>query len=173
LFARRPGGAAALNLARRPVAGKPLHRAARRARRTRGSGWQSRSRVGALVAHRPQRPAHWSARNGVSGHVRASARRAPCACRARALTSAAREFTNHHLAERGDGMTTAIRTLGRAMLLPAACAGALACAAAPQPDLAPAFGDVQGTFVLLDLQTGERVVHNAERARTGFIPAST
>lgn len=70
-------------------------------------------------------------------------------------------------------MTTAIHALAKATLLPAACAGVLACSAAPPPDLAPLFGDVQGTFVLLDLQTGERVVHDAERARTGFIPAST
>src|SRR5690606_907372 len=68
---------------------------------------------------------------------------------------------------------TAIRTLGKATLLPAACAGLLACTAAPPPDLAPLFGDVQGTFVLLDLRTGERVVHDAERARTRYVPAST
>src|SRR5690606_19074699 len=79
----------------------------------------------------------------------------------------------HHLAEGLYGMTTAIHALAKATLLPAACAGVLACSAAPPPDLAPLFGDVQGTFVLLDLQTGERVVHDAERARTGFIPAST
>jgi len=71
-------------------------------------------------------------------------------------------------------MTTSIQALGKASLLAVACGGVLACSAAPpQPDLAPLFGDVRGTFVLLNLRTGERVVHDAERARTGFIPAST
>lgn len=32
---------------------------------------------------------------------------------------------------------------------------------------------VEGTFVLLDAQTGHTVVHNPERARTRFLPAST
>jgi beta-lactamase class D len=70
-------------------------------------------------------------------------------------------------------MKTSIHTLGKAALLVMACAGVLACSAAPQPDLAPLFGDVCGTFVLLDLRTGERVVHDEERARTRFLPAST
>jgi len=70
-------------------------------------------------------------------------------------------------------MTRSIHALGKATLLAAACAGVPACSAAPQPDLAPLFGDVRGTFVLLDLRTGERVVHDAELARTRFLPAST
>lgn len=42
-----------------------------------------------------------------------------------------------------------------------------------QPQLAKAFGAIDGTFVLLDPQTGRMVCHNAERARTRFLPAST
>lgn len=40
-------------------------------------------------------------------------------------------------------------------------------------DLSRFFGDLDGTFVLLDAQTGDMVVYNADRARTRFLPAST
>lgn len=46
-------------------------------------------------------------------------------------------------------------------------------ASAETQDLARFFGWVEGAFVLLDAQTGETVCHNAERARTRFLPAST
>jgi beta-lactamase class D len=42
-----------------------------------------------------------------------------------------------------------------------------------QIDLARLFGDVEGTFVLLDPQARRAVRHNPERARTRFPPAST
>lgn len=45
--------------------------------------------------------------------------------------------------------------------------------AAADPDLARFFGDIKGTFVLLDAQTGRVVRHNPERAGTRFLPAST
>jgi beta-lactamase class D len=44
---------------------------------------------------------------------------------------------------------------------------------AEQPDLGRFFEGVEGTFVLLDGQTGRTVRHNPERARTRFLPAST
>lgn len=40
-------------------------------------------------------------------------------------------------------------------------------------DLAHFFGDIPGTFVLLDDQTGEILVTDPARAETGFLPAST
>lgn len=40
-------------------------------------------------------------------------------------------------------------------------------------DLAPYFAGREGTFVLLDARSGETIRHNPERARTGFLPAST
>jgi beta-lactamase class D len=42
-----------------------------------------------------------------------------------------------------------------------------------RPDLGRHFGDIEGTFVLLDAQIGRLIVHNPERARTPFLPAST
>jgi beta-lactamase class D len=45
--------------------------------------------------------------------------------------------------------------------------------AAADPDLARFFGNIKGTFVLLDAQTGRVVRHNPERAGTRFLPAST
>lgn len=44
---------------------------------------------------------------------------------------------------------------------------------AEQPDLGRFFGESEGTFVLLDAQTGRVLRHNPERARTRFLPAST
>lgn len=43
------------------------------------------------------------------------------------------------------------------------------------PDISPIFkkANVQGTFVLLDAQTGQTLRYNPERARTRFLPAST
>jgi beta-lactamase class D len=43
------------------------------------------------------------------------------------------------------------------------------------PDFSAIFkkANVQGTFVLLDAQTGQTLRHNPERARTRFLPAST
>jgi beta-lactamase class D len=48
-------------------------------------------------------------------------------------------------------------------------------ASAHLPDMEQLFkkADVQGTFVILDAQTGRTLRHNPERARTRFIPAST
>lgn len=40
-------------------------------------------------------------------------------------------------------------------------------------DLSAAFGGIPGTFVMLDPRSRRLVVHNAERARTRFLPAST
>lgn len=40
-------------------------------------------------------------------------------------------------------------------------------------DLSRFFGGIQGTFVMLDPGAGRMVMHNAERARTRFLPAST
>lgn len=40
-------------------------------------------------------------------------------------------------------------------------------------DLGAAFGDIAGTFVLLDPKAGRLRVHNPGRARTRFLPAST
>src|SRR5690606_1029147 len=45
--------------------------------------------------------------------------------------------------------------------------------AVEEPDLGRFFGEVTGAFVLLDAQTGRVVRHDAERARTRFLPAST
>lgn len=42
-----------------------------------------------------------------------------------------------------------------------------------EPDLDRFFGDITGTFVLLDGQTGRTIYHNPERAGTRFLPAST
>lgn len=42
-----------------------------------------------------------------------------------------------------------------------------------RPDLGRHFGELEGTFVLLDGQTGERLRYNPERAATRFLPAST
>jgi beta-lactamase class D len=41
------------------------------------------------------------------------------------------------------------------------------------PALAAAFGEIDGTFVLLDAHSGRLTCHNAERAATRFLPAST
>jgi beta-lactamase class D len=48
-------------------------------------------------------------------------------------------------------------------------------APAEQPDIAAIFrkADVQGTFVLLDAQTGHALRYSPERASTRFLPAST
>lgn len=43
----------------------------------------------------------------------------------------------------------------------------------PSPDLASFFGEIDGTFVLLDGRTGRAVRHDPARARTGYLPAST
>lgn len=53
--------------------------------------------------------------------------------------------------------------------------GAARAASAPaeQPDLARHFGDLNGTFVFFDPQTNRTIRHNAERARTRYLPAST
>ena len=40
-------------------------------------------------------------------------------------------------------------------------------------DLGRFFGEIEGTFVLLDGQTGRRIRYNPERAATRFLPAST
>lgn len=40
-------------------------------------------------------------------------------------------------------------------------------------DIAQYFKDIEGTFVLLDAQSGQTLCHNPERARTAFLPAST
>ncbi len=45
--------------------------------------------------------------------------------------------------------------------------------AAGQPDFAPFFKEKEGTFVLLDQQTGRFLYHNQPRARERFLPAST
>jgi beta-lactamase class D len=42
-----------------------------------------------------------------------------------------------------------------------------------RPDLGRHFGDIEGSFVLLDAGRGRMIVHNPERARTRFLPAST
>jgi len=60
-FARRRGGAAALNLACRPAVGKPMRRRASRDTRVRGR--QSRSRASAWAGHAPLRPLWWPAQN--------------------------------------------------------------------------------------------------------------
>lgn len=79
------------------------------------------------------------------------------------------------------------RSLSRlaALVLLAACAEAPSpdappsvpppdeAAAVERPDLGRFFGDVEGTFVLLDGRTGRTVRTDAERARTRFLPAST
>jgi beta-lactamase class D len=46
-------------------------------------------------------------------------------------------------------------------------------ASANQPDLAPFFKGVKGTFVLLDPHAGRALRHDPERARRRFLPAST
>lgn len=67
-------------------------------------------------------------------------------------------------------------------LLIACIAGAAGGEAAPgeavqavveRPDLERLFGEIDGAFVLLDGQTGEMVVVNAQRAGERFLPAST
>src|SRR5687768_15107181 len=45
--------------------------------------------------------------------------------------------------------------------------------AVEEVDLSPQFGGIAGTFVMLDARKGRLVVHNLERARTRFLPAST
>ena len=45
--------------------------------------------------------------------------------------------------------------------------------ATERPDLGRFFGGIEGTFVLLDAQTGRTVRYNSPRARTRFLPAST
>lgn len=40
-------------------------------------------------------------------------------------------------------------------------------------DLGRMYGDIEGTFVLLDGQSGETLVYNPERAKKRFLPAST
>jgi beta-lactamase class D len=42
-----------------------------------------------------------------------------------------------------------------------------------QPDLARHFGDLDGTFVMLDASTGKYVHHNPKRAQERFAPCST
>ena len=42
-----------------------------------------------------------------------------------------------------------------------------------QPDLARHFGDLDGTFVMLDASTGKYVRHNPKRAQERFAPCST
>jgi beta-lactamase class D len=42
-----------------------------------------------------------------------------------------------------------------------------------RPDFSRFFGGIEGTFVLLDAQTGHTVRYDVERARTRFLPAST
>lgn len=42
-----------------------------------------------------------------------------------------------------------------------------------EADLSRFFGEIQGTFVILDQQTGRVLRHNARRAQTRFLPAST
>lgn len=46
-------------------------------------------------------------------------------------------------------------------------------AAAEERDFSAAFGDIEGTFVLLDPQSERIVRHNAPRAESRFVPAST
>jgi beta-lactamase class D len=73
-------------------------------------------------------------------------------------------------------LSMATLCLTAACATPAADTGAAAGAhATPDatPDLAHHFGDITGTFVLLDGATSRTVRHNAERARTRFLPAST
>lgn len=45
--------------------------------------------------------------------------------------------------------------------------------AVEEVDLSAAFGEITGTFVMLDADARRLVVHNLERARTRFLPAST
>jgi beta-lactamase class D len=42
-----------------------------------------------------------------------------------------------------------------------------------RPDFGRFFAGVQGTFILLDAQTGHTIWYNPERARTRYLPAST
>lgn len=81
--------------------------------------------------------------------------------------------------------------LSRPLFLFSACALVLGCstavpshrdqgaqptehgAATERPDLGRFFAGIDGTFVLLDAQTGRTVRYNPERARTRFLPAST
>jgi beta-lactamase class D len=51
--------------------------------------------------------------------------------------------------------------------------GTTAAASANQPNLAPYFKGVNGTFVLLDPRAGRALRHDPERARRRFLPAST
>jgi beta-lactamase class D len=44
---------------------------------------------------------------------------------------------------------------------------------APTPDLTPFFGELDGTFVLLNSSTGKYIRHNAARAAQRFAPCST
>jgi beta-lactamase class D len=57
----------------------------------------------------------------------------------------------------------------------AACAAAFASARGPvhSEELGRFFQGLEGTFVLLDAQSGQTLCHNPERARTAYLPAST
>jgi beta-lactamase class D len=52
-------------------------------------------------------------------------------------------------------------------------ADAVEIAPVEEPDLSRFFGEIEGTIVILDQQTGRVLRHNARRAGTRFLPAST
>jgi beta-lactamase class D len=57
--------------------------------------------------------------------------------------------------------------------LPPGRAAALETGQVGEVDLSRFFGEINGTFVILDQQTGQVLRHDASRARTRFLPAST
>ncbi|MGP1615793.1 MAG: penicillin-binding transpeptidase domain-containing protein, partial [Pollutimonas bauzanensis] len=62
---------------------------------------------------------------------------------------------------------------GMALLAAAPAYAAQSCKEDPAMDRAFADAGARGTFVLLDGQTGALACHDAARARSGFLPAST